>query len=54
MHSGTKCFFDFMYGYGLYPVITKPSRFSECNAKLIDNIFTNEMTDTGIVLLVGY
>ena len=38
-----------MYSYGLYPVVTKPSRFSEFNATLIDNIFTNEMTDTGIV-----
>ena len=49
MHSGTKRFLDFMYSYGLYPVITKPSRFSEFNATLIDNIFTNEMTNTGIV-----
>ena len=35
----------------LYPVISKPSKFSEFNATLIiiDNIFTNEITDTGIV-----
>ena len=32
-----------MYSFGLYPLITKPSRITEITAMLIDNIFTNEL-----------
>ena len=44
-HLETKRFLDVMYSYGLYPLITKPSRISEFSAMLIDNIFTNELTN---------
>ena len=44
-HHGTNSFLDVMYNYGLYPLITKPSRISEFSAALIANIFTNELTN---------
>ena len=32
-----------MYSFGLYPLITKPSRITDITATLIDNIFMNEL-----------
>ena len=34
---------DYMYSFGLYPLITKPSRINNITATLIDNIFTKEL-----------
>jgi hypothetical protein len=31
-----------LYGNGLYPLITRPTRITKSSATLIDNIFTNE------------
>ena len=42
--GGTK-FIDAMYSIGLYPLIDKPSRITQYSATLIDNIFTNELTN---------
>ena len=44
-HVGTtKCIYA-MYSIGLYPLIDKPSRITQYSASLIDNIFTNELTN---------
>ena len=32
-----------MYGFGLFPLINKPSRITEFSQTLIDNIFTNNI-----------
>ena len=32
-----------MLSMGIYPLITKPTRITECSATLIDNIFTNNI-----------
>ena len=42
-HTGTKNFIDIMYGFGLFPLINKPSRITEFSQTLIDNIFTNNI-----------
>ena len=42
-HNYTSTFLDYMYSFGLYPLITKPSRITDITATLIDNIFTNEL-----------
>ncbi|KAK2183282.1 hypothetical protein NP493_317g00007 [Ridgeia piscesae] len=42
-HNYTRTFLDDMYSFGLYPLITKPSRITDITATLIDNIFTNEL-----------
>ena len=44
-HVGTTKFIDAMYSIGLYPLIDKPSRITQYSASLIDNIFTNELTN---------
>ena len=44
-HVGTTKFVDAMYSIGLYPLIDKPSRITQYSATLIDNIFTNELTN---------
>ena len=44
-HVGTTKFIDAMYSIGLYPLIDKPSRITQYSATLIDNIFTNELTN---------
>ena len=36
-----KDFLDFMYSFGLFSLVTKPTRITEINATLIDTIFTN-------------
>ena len=42
-HNYTRTFLDYMYSFGLYPLITKPSRITDITATLIDKIFTNEL-----------
>ena len=44
-HVGTTKFTDAMYSIGLYPLIDKPSRITQYSATLIDNIFTNDLTN---------
>ena len=41
--SNTKHVLDMMYSLGIYPVIDKPTRITDISATLIDNIFTNEL-----------
>ena len=41
-HNYTRTFLDYMYSFGLYPLITKPSRITDITATPID-IFTNEL-----------
>ena len=42
----TKEFVDMMYSFGLYPLISKPTRITSEGATLIDNIFTNDIDCT--------
>ena len=42
----TKRFMAMMFSLGMFPLISKPSRITDVSATLIDNIFTNELTDT--------
>ena len=42
-HNYTRTFLDYMYSFGLYRLITKPSRITDITATLIDKIFTNEL-----------
>jgi len=53
-HYTTKLFVDTMFAYGLTPHITKPTRITEHSATLIDNIFsnniTNENSESGIIV----
>ena len=44
-HVGTTTFIDAKYSIGLYPLIDKPSGITQYSATLIDNIFTNELTN---------
>ena len=44
-HVGSTKFIDAMYSIGLYPLVDKPSRITQYSATLIDNIFTNELTN---------
>ena len=44
-HSGTKHFVDTMYSLNLYPLINTPTRVTRESATLIDNIFTNLLTN---------
>ena len=48
-HNYTRTFWDYMYSFGHYPIITKPSRITDVTATLTDNIFTNELQ-----LIVAY
>ena len=42
-HTESNNFTDTLYGYGLYPLICRPTRVSSGSATLIDNIFTNNI-----------
>ena len=41
-------FLDIMYSYGMFPLITKPSRVTKDTATLIDHIFTNNFETDSI------
>ena len=52
-HNQTKNFINTIFSMGLYPIITKPTRFDGHSATLIDNIFTNELqheNTSGLIL----
>ena len=51
-HSQTKHFIDTIFGMGLFPLITKPSRITNHSATLIDNIFTNNIHHKNISGLI--
>ena len=51
-HKASSDFLDMLYGRGLYPLITKPSRITETSATLIDHIFTNSLENSIISGLV--
>ena len=40
-HAQCRNFADQLFSYGLYPLITKPTRITKTSASLIDNIYTN-------------
>ena len=42
----SKPFIDLLYSFGLYPLITKPTRITLHSATAIDNIFTNVVSRT--------
>jgi hypothetical protein len=42
-HAPTSEFLEDMYSYGLFPVISKPTRMTQDTMTLIDNIFTNDI-----------
>jgi hypothetical protein len=52
-HPETNSFVDEIFGAGLHPLITKPTRITLNTSTLIDNIFTTEMDfiiDSGIIV----
>ena len=53
-HNCTRTFLYYMYSFGLYPLITKPSRITDITAMLIDNTFTNELqfqVNSGLLII---
>ncbi len=44
-HSLTADFMNLLYANSLYPLITKPTRITPSSATLIDNIFTNSLSN---------
>ena len=42
-HQPTTQFIDFMFSSSYLPLITKPTRITNSNATLIDNIWTNDL-----------
>ena len=52
-HDATSNFIDQLYSYGLHPLIMRPTIITKESAKIIDNIFTNELqriTSSGIII----
>ena len=49
-HSPTGHFLDLMYSNMLVPLITRPTRVTANQATLIDNIFTNNMCNSGTII----
>lgn len=47
-HKPTSEFIDLMYGMSFFPLITKPSRITSHCATLIDNIFTNNISNNTV------
>ena len=45
-NRNTKDFLDTLFSLGLYPMIVKPSRITTHSNTLIDNIFTNNLSDS--------
>ena len=51
-HNKTNEFIETMFSYGLYPLISKPTRISTRSCTLIDNIFLNDFyknVETGLL-----
>jgi hypothetical protein len=44
-HAETSNFIDILYSNYMVPLITRPTRITQCTATLIDNIYTNNFTD---------
>ena len=45
INGRVKNFVDFLTSFGLFALITKPTRITSCTSTLIDNIFTNCIQD---------
>jgi hypothetical protein len=45
-HLPTSDFMEMMYSFGLFPVISRPTRVTANSVTLIDNIFTNDISNT--------
>ena len=41
----TTKFLDEVYSYGMYPLIVKPTRINDKHTTLIDDIFTNNLSN---------
>ena len=48
VHAATDNFLNVMYAHKILPAIKRPTRYGECCATLIDNIFTNILDETNI------
>lgn len=48
-HKATSDFVDTMFSYSLLPVINKPTRITNSSASLIDNIFSNSISDSNLL-----
>ena len=44
-HVSTSAFVDVLYSHHLFPLISRPTRITPISATLIDNIFTNNVSD---------
>jgi len=52
-HMETENFLNIMFAHNMLPMIKRPTRYGDCCATLIDNIFTNQINEThvsGIIL----
>ena len=45
-HAPTQEFVDSLFSHMFYPLINRPTRITAHSATLIDNIFTNHLTQT--------
>lgn len=50
---GTKEYLDTLYSFGLFPLIDKPTRITLETATLIDNVFTNILSDSKSGIIVN-
>lgn len=48
VHAATDNFLNVMYAHKILPTIKRPTRYGECCATLIDNIFTNILDESNI------
>ena len=53
-HLPSEEFLENFYSFGLFPLINKPTRVTQDTATLIDNIFTNVISDTNVLNGIFY
>lgn len=53
-HLPSEEFLENFYSFGLFPLINKPTRITYDTATLIDNIFSNVMSDTNMINGIFY
>ena len=49
-HAPSQDFLNMMYSFNLFPLCTKPTRVTNKSATLIDNIFTNNISESTKVI----
>ena len=47
-HDKTSEFLDIMFSHAFFPLISRPTRITSNTASLIDNIFTNDVTNCAV------